>query len=79
MYDLQSVVDFVMIMLLLELQTTTGLLLINPVTMENLDNSGREVIVWCYRELTTGTVSKHKWDAKEDTGKSMKNALAVTR
>ena len=39
--------------------------------MENLDNFGREAIIVHYRKSTSCTVSKDKWDTKEDTGKSM--------
>ena len=31
----------------------------------------------CYRQSTLFAVSKDEWDTKEDTGKSMKNALYV--
>ena len=48
--------------------------------MTNMDN-------FCYEgkpshaiaKLTLFTVSKDEWDTKEDTGKSMKNALYVLR
>ena len=48
--------------------------------MKNTDN-------FCYKEkpscattkLTLFAVSKDEWDTKEDTGKSMKNALYVLR
>ena len=51
---------------------------IKVATMKNTDN-------FCYErkpshattKLTLFTVSKDEWDTKEDTGKSMKNALFV--
>ena len=39
----------------------------------------REAITWHYGALTPCTVSKDKWDTKEDTGKSIKHALYVMR
>ncbi|XP_065897700.1 sialin-like isoform X3 [Dysidea avara] len=56
---------------------------IYPVTTDNLDNchnshcKHREAIVQCYCASTPYTVSKDKWDTKEDTGKSIKHALHV--
>ena len=35
--------------------------------------------ITCYRQVDTFIVSKDEWDTKEDTGKSMKNALYVLR
>ena len=35
--------------------------------------------IMCYHQIDTFTVSKDEWDTKEDTGKSMKNALYVLR
>ena len=51
---------------------------VNPVTMTNLDDSHykhRETIMQCYCESTPCAASKDKWDRKENTGKSMKQAL----
>ena len=31
----------------------------------------------CYHKLTLFVVSKDQWDTKEDTSKSMKNALCI--
>ena len=33
----------------------------------------------CYHQINTFAVSKDEWDTKEDTGKSMKNALYKLR
>ena len=54
------------------LKSTSG---IKIATMNNMDD-------FCYegkpsRELTPFSVSKDEWDTKEDTGKSMKNALYI--
>ena len=45
---------------------------------ENTDNFQYEGKLSCATaKLTLFTVSKDEWDTKEDTGKSMKNALYV--
>ena len=33
--------------------------------------------ITCYRQIYTFAISKDEWDTKEDTGKSMKNALYI--
>ena len=38
----------------------------------------REAIM-CYHQIDTFAVSKDEWDTKEDTGKSMKNVLYISR
>ena len=48
---------------------------INPVTMENTDNSHREAIT-LLRIVTFGCQQK-KWDTKKDKGKSMMRALYI--
>ena len=54
---------------------------INPVTMENMDDSRLQM--YCMHRGTAnrhlGLVSKKKWDTKEDKGKSMMRALYVLR
>ena len=48
-------------------------------TMKNTDNfhyGGKPLHA---AKLTPFVVSKHEWDTKEDTGKSMKNALYILR
>ena len=46
-------------------------------TMKNTDYFRYEgEAIMCYHQIT---VSKDEWDTKEDTGKSMKNALYVLR
>ena len=57
--------------------TTRRTSAINPVTMENSDNSYYKHIAQCYHESTPCTVSKDKWDTKKDTGKSMKHASFI--
>ena len=47
-------------------------------TMKNMDDfcfKGKAIT--CYHQSTPFVVSKDEWDTKEDTGKSMKNALYV--
>ena len=49
-------------------------------TMKNMDYFQFEGKPSCARAKSTPfPVSKHEWDTKEDTGKSMKNALYVLR
>ena len=51
--------------------------------MKNMDNLLGMITVmhrkpsWATTKLTLFTVSKDKWNTKEDTGKSLKNALDV--
>ena len=52
---------------------------INPVTTENTDDSHLQIgsHPLRYHKLTPWTVSRNKWDTKENKGKSMKHALYV--
>ena len=53
---------------------------INVATMKSMDNFHFEGKSSCTTAKSTlFTVSKDEWDTKEDTGKSMKNALYVLR
>ena len=49
-------------------------------TMKNMDNFRFEVKPLCARAKSTPfLISKDEWDTKEDTGKSMMNALYILR
>ena len=53
---------------------------IDKATMKNTDDFHFEGKPSCARaKLTPFPISKDEWDTKEDTGKSMKNALHVLR
>ena len=53
---------------------------IKTATMKNTDNFRYERnLLRAIAKLTLFTVSKDEWDTKEDTGKSIKNALHVLR